>query len=141
MTQMAEAKKKTKNKQIWTSGRRKTAVARIRMEEGKGNVVINDLAMEEYLPNEVDQIDIFAPFKEVGRDEKGFDISIKTHGGGKRAQVGAIQLGLSKALVELDADLRKLLRKKGYLTRDPRMKERKKYNLHKARKAHQFSKR
>lgn len=139
---MAETtKKKNKGTDIWTSGRRKTAVARIRMQDGNGSVIVNDEPLDEYVPSEADRSIIFAPFKEAGRDENSFDISVKTQGGGKKAQVSAMQLGIARALVELDPDLQKLLRKKGFLTRDPRMKERKKYNLHKARKGHQFSKR
>lgn len=138
---MAETKKTKKNEYIWTSGRRKTAVSRIRLKEGKGEIVVNDVSFEQYFPEEMDRVKISEPFKEAGRPIEGFDISVKTVGGGKKAQVDATMLGLARALVEIDEDLRKLLRKKGFLTRDPRMKERKKYNLHKARRAHQFSKR
>ncbi len=135
------AKNSTKNDILWASGRRKTAIARARIEKGKGSVVINDLAFEEYFPSEYDRKRILEPFVEAGVSADGFDVSIKTHGGGKSAQAEAVVLAIARALVKYDEDLRKLLRKKDFLTRDPRMTERKKINLHKARRAHQFSKR
>lgn len=134
--------KKTKDTSIyWTSGRRKTAVARVKMTEGTGIVTVNDREFAQYFPQESDRKKILMPFKEAGVSENGFDISLKTNGGGEKAQVDAAMLGIAKALVKFDEDTRKLLRKKGLLTRDPRMKERKKIGLHKARRAHQFSKR
>ncbi len=136
---MAKAKKDTT---IWTSGRRKTAVARIKLEAGTGAFVINDrLKPEEYFPTKLDVQRIYEPFAAVGRDLQGFDISVKLSGSGKKAQVDAMRLGFAKALVKLEPNLRPILKTKGFLTRDPRMKERKKYGLKKARKAPQFSKR
>lgn len=134
--------KNSSNNTIWTSGRRKTAVARIKLETGKGEFVINEtLTPEEYFPTELDVERFYEPFFAVGRNPQGFKVSVKLEGGGKKAQVDAARLGFAKALVELDADLRKILKDKDFLTRDPRMKERKKYGLKKARKAPQFSKR
>lgn len=131
-----------KDKTIWISGRRKTAVARIKMTPGFGQFTINgDHRMEEYFPAELDQSRLLQPFKVAGRDVKGFDISVKVIGGGKKSQLGAVVLGLAKAIETLDANLRPLLKDAGLLTRDPRMKERKKYGLKRARKAPQFSKR
>lgn len=134
--------KKTKDTSIyWTSGRRKTAVARIRLTEGTGVITVNDREFIQYFPEESDRKKILAPFKEAGLSENGFDVSMLTSGGGIKAQVDAAMLGVAKALVKFNEDTRKLLRKKSLLTRDPRMKERKKIGLHKARRAHQFSKR
>lgn len=138
---MAKNTKASKTEYIWTSGRRKTAVARIRMQKGKGSFVVNDKEQSEFFDDPLDRENIAAPFKETGQEISGFDISVKTHGGGLKAQVEATRLGLAKALSMYDENLRKILRKKGLLTRDPRMKERKKIGLHKARRAHQFSKR
>ena len=136
-------KETTKNKKtnIWSAGRRKTGVARIKMVDGNGEITVNDREFSDYFPSEADRNKILSPFKETGRDESVFNISIKTQGGGKKGHVDAAMLGIARALENLDPELGKLLRKKGLLTRDPRMKERKKYNLHKARRAHQFSKR
>ena len=132
---------KTKNT-IWISGRRKTAVARVKMVLNKGEFIINDgLSVEKYFPLREDQLRLMEPFRVAGRDVKGFDISIKFSGGGKKSQLEAAILGISKALVETDEKLRPLLKEAGFLTRDPRMKERKKYGLKRARKAPQFSKR
>jgi len=134
--------KKTKDTSTyWTSGRRKTAVARVKMTAGTGVITVNDREFEHYFPQESDRKKVLAPFKEAGLSESSFDISVKASGGGEKAQVDAAMLGIAKALVKYDEDTRKLLRKKGFLTRDPRMKERKKIGLHKARRAHQFSKR
>lgn len=143
-TKTKNSKDKTNKKSpyIWASGRRKTSVARIRIkQEGGGEITVNDMPIEEYFPNSFDREKVIEPFKETGRNEQGFDVSIKVQGGGKKAQVEAARLGIARALVSVDEDLRKILRKKDLLTRDPRMKERKKYGLHKARRAHQFSKR
>ncbi len=131
----------TKTNYYWTSGRRKTAVARVRMAQGKGEIIVNDRPFTEYFPQESDRLRVLMPFQETGLSNNSFDISVKAQGGGKKAQVDAVMLGIAKALVQHDENFRKLLSKKGFLTRDPRMKERKKIGLHKARRAHQFSKR
>ncbi|NTV30577.1 30S ribosomal protein S9 [candidate division WWE3 bacterium] len=131
-----------KDKTVWISGRRKTAVARIKMAPGFGQFIINgEHRMEEYFPATLDQSRLLQPFKVTGRDHKGYDISVKVVGGGKKSQLGAVVLGLAKAIELTDANLRPLLKDAGLLTRDPRMKERKKYGLKRARKAPQFSKR
>ena len=126
---------------IWTSGRRKTAIARIRLNKGKGTFIVNDKALSEYFPSPLEQEAIFSPFHTASRNPKGFDISIKVAGGGKTGQLEATILGLAKALVSLGPKLRPTFKKKSLLRRDPRMKERKKYGLKRARKAPQYSKR
>ncbi len=136
------AKEETKkDKIVWISGRRKTSVARVKMSKGKGAFTIDEKSIEEVFPQLLDREKLLKPFKVAGRDVKGYDISIKLSGGGKKSQLIAAQLGLAKALVEMEANLRPLLKDADLLTRDPRMKERKKYGLKRARKAPQFSKR
>ena len=136
---MAKAKEQ---KPVWVSGRRKTAVARIKLSKGKGSFTINhDYKLADVYPKELDQQKMVSPFKVAGRDPKGYDVSILLNGGGKQAQLNAAVLGLAKALVEMEDNLRPLLKEAGLLTRDPRMKERKKYGLKRARKAPQYSKR
>lgn len=133
---------KKKFETIWTSGRRKTAAAGIKLEPGQGEISVNGRPPEEYFPGELNLEHFYLPFKAVGRNPTGFSTSIKVRGGGKSAQLDAVVLGLSKALVKLDEERnRSILKKKGLLTRDPRMKERKKYGLRRARKAPQYSKR
>lgn len=138
-----KAKSAEKNPAVlWTSGRRKTAVARVKMvTDGEGCLVINDKPSSEYFPSEGDQQSLLLPFQITGCHTEGFKISVKVAGGGRQAQLGACMLGLAKALVEHDHQLRPILKKRGLLTRDPRMKERKKYGLKRARKAPQYSKR
>lgn len=127
---------------IWTSGRRKTAAASIKLELGKGEISVNGRPLEQYFPGELNLERFYLPFRAVGRNPTGFSTSIKVRGGGKSAQLEAVVLGLSKAMVKLDLERnRPILKKKGVLTRDPRMKERKKYGLRRARKAPQYSKR
>ena len=126
---------------IWISGRRKTAVARIKLAKGKGVFTVNDKAPEQYFASELEQEKLFVPFQAVGRNKLGFDVSIKVAGGGKNGQLEACMHGLARALEKFDSILRPTLKKKGLLTRDPRMKERKKYGLRRARKKKQYSKR
>ncbi|NCS32649.1 30S ribosomal protein S9 [bacterium] len=126
---------------VWVSGRRKTAVARLKMEKGKGTIVINDKSFADYFPYELDQKKFLNVFSVAGRDQHEFDISFKMSGGGLKGQLDAAILALAKALVKYDENIRPLLKDAGLLTRDPRMKERKKYGLKRARKAPQFSKR
>ncbi len=122
-------------------GRRKTAVAQVRLYKGKGNVVINNRDAREYLRGFNDFIKkINAPLVLTGHKDK-FDISIKVKGGGISSQTDAILLGIARALLSVDGELKSTLRKVGYLTRDPRKKERNKPGLKGARKAPQFSKR
>lgn len=124
----------------WGTGRRKKAVARVRLVPGQGNIVINNRSFDDYFPNQVSRLIVQQPL--VFSDASGrFDIHCRVHGGGISGQAGAVQLGIARALTRANPDLRPVLRKNGFLTRDPRMKERKKYGLHKARKAPQYSKR
>lgn len=122
------------------TGRRKTSVAQVRLAPGKGKFTINRRPLEEYFPVETHRIMIYRPLN-VASMLGNYDVSIIVRGGGKTGQTGAIQLGIARALVEIDEQLRKPLRDAGLLTRDPRMVERKKYGLKKARKRFQFSKR
>ncbi|HCF48965.1 MAG TPA: 30S ribosomal protein S9 [Syntrophomonas sp.] len=126
--------------QYWGTGRRKKAVARVRLIPGDGSIVINNRSFEEYFPNKTSRLVVEQPL--VFTDMSGrFNVVCRVQGGGVNGQAGAVQLGIARALVRANAELRPILRRKGYLTRDPRMKERKKYGLHKARKAPQYSKR
>ncbi|AFV12727.1 30S ribosomal protein S9 [Thermacetogenium phaeum DSM 12270] len=122
------------------TGRRKTAVARVRIVPGEGKIVVNGRSAEEYFPKRTLQVLIRQPL-ELTRTEGRFDVIASVRGGGISGQAGAIRLGLARALLKADPDLRVHLKKAGFLTRDPRMKERRKYGLKKARKAPQFSKR
>jgi small subunit ribosomal protein S9 len=122
------------------TGRRKEAVARVRLSPGTGEFEINGRPLEEYLPTRVHRMVAQAPLRLVGR-EKDYDIVVTIKGGGISGQAGAIRLGIARALIELDPDLRGQLKAEGFLTRDAREKERRKYGLKKARKAPQYSKR
>jgi small subunit ribosomal protein S9 len=135
------ATKDTTDNAVWISGRRKTSVARIKIAKGKGEFIIDEKALNDVFPAALDQNNLLRPFTVTGRDVKGYDISIRLLGGGKKSQLTAAQLGLAKALVTMEPNLRPLLKDADLLTRDPRMKERKKYGLKRARKASQFSKR
>lgn len=126
--------------QYWGTGRRKTAVARVRLMPGNGNITINGRKMEEFFPNLTRRLIVMQPLELVGM-AGSVDVAAKVNGGGITGQAGAIRLGIARALVRLNPELRGQLRKVGFLTRDPRMKERRKYGLHKARKAPQYSKR
>ncbi len=138
--QVSKPKKASSGTVYWTVGRRKEAVARIKMELGKGEITVNDKPLEEAYPRPLDKAVIVAPLVATERQDT-FAISIKVGGGGPRAQLGAMSLGIARALKEYDETLRGVLRSQGMLTRDQRMKERKKYGLKRARKAPQFSKR
>ncbi len=125
---------------INTIGRRKTSVARIRFIAGKGKITVNNNKVEDYFPSEILRIIINQPL--VVADVKGkFDIKVNVDGGGIKGQAGAIRLAIARALCEVDIEYRPALKKEGFLTRDPRMVERKKYGRRKARKKFQFSKR
>ncbi|ADI02942.1 MAG TPA: 30S ribosomal protein S9 [Syntrophothermus lipocalidus] len=126
--------------QYWGTGRRKTAVARVRLIPGEGNIIINGRRMEEYFPNLTRRLLVMQPLELTGMTGR-FDVISRVDGGGITGQAGAVRLGIARALVQANPDLRPQLRRAGFLTRDPRMKERKKYGLHKARKAPQYSKR
>lgn len=122
------------------TGRRKTSVARVRLVPGEGNVVINGRHIDEYFGIKTLDLIVKQPLNLTETADK-YDVIAKVEGGGPSGQAGAIRHGISRALLELDAELRPVLKKAGFLTRDPREKERRKYGLKKARKASQFSKR
>ncbi len=126
--------------QFQAVGRRKTSVARVYLRPGSGAVVVNKKPLAEYLPTEIRQRHATAAL-DLTELRGQFDVLVNAHGGGLSGQAGAIQLGIARCLVEFNDELRKPLRDAGYLTRDPRMVERKKYGQPKARKKFQFSKR
>ncbi|WP_194834116.1 30S ribosomal protein S9 [Nocardia sp. XZ_19_369] len=125
---------------VQTVGRRKEAVVRVRMVPGSGNFVLNGRTIEDYFPNKVHQQLVKSPLVTVERAEN-FDIIALLHGGGPSGQAGALRLAIARALIEVTPDDRPALKRAGFLTRDPRAVERKKYGLKKARKAPQYSKR
>ncbi|HEX6970787.1 MAG TPA: 30S ribosomal protein S9 [Limnochordia bacterium] len=122
------------------TGRRKTAVARVRIAPGTGRIVVNGKDAAAYFGRAALEIDIRRPFTVTGTDGK-FDVFANVRGGGPTGQAGAVRHGIARALLQADAELRVPLKKAGLLQRDPRMKERRKYGLKKARKAPQYSKR
>ncbi|MGM0471853.1 MAG: 30S ribosomal protein S9 [Bacillota bacterium] len=122
------------------TGRRKTASARVRLRPGNGEITVNGKPVDEYFSRKVSEAHVVEPLR-VTKTMGEFDILVNVEGGGLSGQAGAIQLGIARALLEVDQDFRPTLKKKGLLTRDPRMKERKKYGRKKARKSPQFSKR
>ena len=124
----------------WGTGRRKTAVARVRIREGTGQFNINGLNVNDYFPLEVQRMDVRAPLTLTDMKER-VDVFVNVNGSGKLSQSGAVLLGLARALKEYRPDLEPALRDSGFLTRDARMVERKKYGHKKARKSFQFSKR
>ena len=125
---------------FYGTGRRKKSVARVRVYAGTGKITINDRDIDDYFGLETLKLIVRQPLALTGTTDK-FDIVCRVNGGGVTGQAGAIRHGLSRALLEYDANLRPELKKAGFLTRDPRMKERKKYGLKGARRAPQFSKR
>ena len=125
---------------VQTVGRRKEAVVRVRLMPGSGKFTLNGRSLEEYFPNKVHQQLIKEPLVTVERTES-FDVFANLTGGGITGQAGALRLAIARALIEVDLDDRPALKKAGFLTRDARVKERKKYGLKKARKAPQYSKR
>ena len=141
-----------KKLQFWGTGRRKKAIARVRLipggtgnivindRAGTGNIVINDRALEDYFPQGTLQYIVKQPII-LTATETAYDIVVNVCGGGYTGQAGAIRHGISRALITAQPELRAALKKEGFLTRDPRAKERKKYGLKKARRAPQFSKR
>ena len=122
------------------TGRRKEATAVVRLRKGKGAITVNKKSIDEYFGRDVAKMIIKQPLV-LAEVEQKFDIDIKVNGGGSFGQAGAIRLAISKALIEDNVELRALMKKAGYLTRDSRVKERKKVGLKKARKSPQFSKR
>ena len=123
-----------------TVGRRKEAIVRVRLLPGTGQFKLNGRTLEEYFPNKVHQQLIREPFVTLEKAEQ-YDVVALLKGGGITGQAGALRLGIARALIEIEIDDRPALKKAGFLTRDPRVKERKKYGLKKARKAPQYSKR
>ena len=121
-------------------GRRKTAVARVYLSKGKGNISVNKRNLEDYFPTATLQYKVNQPLA-MTNNEKSFDIAVNVYGGGITGQAEAIRLALSRAMCELDEENRGILKPEGLLTRDPRMVERKKFGQKKARKKFQFSKR
>ena len=126
--------------QYWGTGRRKEAVARVRLVPGTGRITVNHRPVEEYFPLATLQATVRAPLP-LTETEGRYDVFVNVRGGGVAGQAGAVRHGLARALLLVDAELRGVLKKAGFLTRDPRAKERRKYGLKKARKAPQFSKR
>ncbi|UBM38912.1 30S ribosomal protein S9 [Bremerella sp. TYQ1] len=122
------------------TGRRKSSVARVRVKSGSGKITINDRELNEYFPHEQDQNAVMAPIRDSGYEGK-IDIRIVVTGGGPTGQSGACRMGLGRAILSMDAEVGHQLKDNGHLTRDSRMKERKKYGLHGARRGTQFSKR
>jgi small subunit ribosomal protein S9 len=129
-----------KSERYYGTGRRKSSVARVYITPGKGKITINKRDIDDYFGLETLKMVVRQPLVATETEGK-FDITVTVKGGGVTGQAGAIRHGLSRALLEADADYRPLLKKEGFLTRDPRMKERKKYGLKAARRAPQFSKR
>ena len=125
---------------IWTTGRRKTAVARVRMLLGTGTITVNERTLEDYFPRPTSRMRILEPF-EATETVGQYDVLVSVEGGGIAAQADAVRHGISRALITATETLRPTLRKGGMLTRDPREVERKKYGRHKARKRPQYSKR
>ncbi len=125
---------------FYGTGRRKSSVARVRVYAGTGKITINDRDIDDYFGLETLKLIVRQPLALTDTAEK-FDIVVRVAGGGVTGQAGAIRHGLSRALLQFDENLRPALKKAGFLTRDPRMKERKKYGLKAARRAPQFSKR
>ena len=127
-------------KPVQTVGRRKEAVVRVRLLPGTGRFTLNGRSLEDYFPNKVHQQLIREPLVTLEKTES-YDVIALLVGGGVTGQAGALRLGISRALIEVNLEDRPTLKKAGFLTRDPRVKERKKYGLKKARKAPQYSKR
>ncbi len=127
-------------KVYYATGRRKTSAARVFLKPGKGHLTINGMKADEYLKRMQSKMVILQPF-DVTELQGKFDVDVTVKGGGENGQTGAIRLGIARALTAFDAALRPALKKAGYLTRDPRMVERKKYGLRGARRRGQYSKR
>lgn len=136
-------------KQVWTAtGRRKRSVAQVRMTGGTGNITVNGVDVHDYMPYETLVMDLMQPLAATNNENR-FDIDVTVKGGGFSGQTGAIRLGITRALLKFDENTdqtredsyRHILKTAGFITRDPRVKERKKYGLKKARRAPQFSKR
>ncbi|MBE5921931.1 MAG: 30S ribosomal protein S9 [Lachnospiraceae bacterium] len=125
---------------FYGTGRRKSSIARVYLVPGTGNITINKRDIDNYFGLETLKVVVRQPLELTGTADK-YDVLVNVHGGGTTGQAGAIRHGISRALLQADAEMRPALKKAGFLTRDPRMKERKKYGLKAARRAPQFSKR
>ena len=130
----------TKTPEFLGTGRRKTAIARVRLASGTGKITVNGRPFENYFPLETLRVTASQPLTVTGTTEK-LDVRVNVTGGGPNGQAGAVRHGISRALLRFDANLRPSLKAEGFLTRDPRMRERKKYGQPGARKRYQFSKR
>ncbi len=123
-----------------STGRRQRAVARVRIRPGDGVITVNGRTVEDYFPSDTHRMVLTEPLR-ITETEAAYDIDVTLHGGGPTGQAGALRLGIARGLVEIDPEMREALKRAGFLTRDPRKKESKKYGLKKARKAPQYSKR
>ena len=132
--------KKTENIMFQGTGRRKESIARVRLMSGNGDITVNGKKLDEYFGSEILKVIVNQPFAVTNTIGK-YDVVVKVTGGGYTGQAGAVRHGIARALNEANSEFRPALKSNGFLTRDPRMKERKKYGLKKARKAPQFSKR
>jgi small subunit ribosomal protein S9 len=128
------------DKVFTATGRRKTSVARVFLKPGKGKILINNLSLQEYFGRETARMIVLQPF-DLTQTAGSFDIDVNVTGGGNSGQAGAIRHGITRALMKVNSDFRPPLKKAGFVTRDPRAVERKKYGRHKARKRPQYSKR
>jgi small subunit ribosomal protein S9 len=128
------------DKVFTATGRRKTSVARVFLKPGKGKILINNLSLQEYFGRETARMIVLQPFG-LTQTTDSFDIDVNVTGGGNSGQAGAIRHGITRALMKVNSDFRSPLKKAGFVTRDPRAVERKKYGRHKARKRPQYSKR
>lgn len=122
------------------TGRRKRSIARVRLLAGDGTIVVNDRPFEQHITSLVQRVRVLDPLRVAGV-QSSYNVQARVHGGGPSGQAGALRLGIARALCEIDSSFRTPLKKAGLLTRDPRVKERKKYGLRKARKRPQYSKR
>ena len=129
-----------KTEKLYGTGRRKKSIARVYLVPGKGDITINKRSLDEYFGLETLKVIVKQPLVATNTTDK-YDVIVNVHGGGYTGQAGAIRHGISRALLHVDAEFRPVLKKAGFLTRDPRMKERKKYGLKAASRAPQFSKR
>jgi small subunit ribosomal protein S9 len=133
-------KTKTDSQEIWATGRRKCAVARVRLKPGKGDILINGQNLADFCQRKMLELKIMEPF-ELTKSTGQFDLNVNSSGGGKAGQAGAVRHGIARALCSFDLNLRTALKKAGMLTRDPREKERKKYGRKRARRGYQWTKR
>ncbi len=127
-------------KVVTATGRRKTSVARVFLKQGKGIIKINDRSLEDYFGRETARMVVLQPF-DLTQTKGSFDLEVNVQGGGSSGQAGAIRHGITRALMQVNSEFRSPLKKAGFVTRDPRAVERKKYGRHKARKRPQYSKR